>query len=142
MGSGNGSSADAVTAKEKLPAREAGKAAHRLPTGAYPAVGENSSLRPRSEPEPEPADLFRPARSAEPEPQTTAVPRDGVPRDAGERTSLVRRPDPAPADPTTAVAAVRPDEPTLLSPSPNGGRSEQGDGSNGRARPTSPSRSA
>jgi hypothetical protein len=43
------------------------KAAHRLPTGAYP-VGEPASMRPRNEPPPEPADLFRPPPRADQKP--------------------------------------------------------------------------
>ena len=37
------------------------KGAHRLNTEAYPVVNEPVSMRPRNEPVPEPAELFRPA---------------------------------------------------------------------------------
>lgn len=37
------------------------RGAHRLNTGAYPVVSEPVSMRPRNEPAPEPAELFRPA---------------------------------------------------------------------------------
>jgi len=40
---------------------EAKRGAHRLHTGAYPVVSEPVSMRPRNEPAPEPAELFRPA---------------------------------------------------------------------------------
>jgi len=79
------------------------KAAHRLPTGAYPVVSDAvvsdavvsdadlddaGSLRPRNEPHPEPADLFRPGARAEQKPPTDQP--------------KVRR-----ADATMQVAAVR-----------------------------------
>jgi hypothetical protein len=44
------------------------KAAHRLPTGSYPVVGESASMRPRNAPPPEPADLFRPPPRADQKP--------------------------------------------------------------------------
>jgi hypothetical protein len=49
------------------------KGAHALHTGAYPVVSESVSMRPRNEPPPEPAELFRPAARAEkrPTPDTT-----------------------------------------------------------------------
>ena len=65
------------------------RGAHRLHTGAYPVVAEPVSMRPRNEPPPEPAELFRPAG------------RDD------------KRPDPGrPANPeaTLKVAAVKPAE--------------------------------
>lgn len=63
-------SADAASSAE-----ETRRAAHRLPTGAYPIVSEadgddGASLRPRNEPQPEPADLFRPGARAEQKPPT------------------------------------------------------------------------
>jgi hypothetical protein len=80
-------------------------AAHRLSTGAYPAVGEQSaSMRPRTEPEPEPGDLFRPAVREVREPRTTAVPHpDPADGDApSDRTALV--PTVGPATSGTAPA--------------------------------------
>jgi len=49
------------------------KGAHALHTGAYPVVSDSASMRPRNEPPPEPAELFRPAARAEerPTPETT-----------------------------------------------------------------------
>jgi len=49
------------------------KGAHALHTGAYPVVSESASMRPRNEPPPEPAELFRPAARTEtrPTPETT-----------------------------------------------------------------------
>ena len=125
---------DVVMAKDEAPTarpdREAGEAAHRLPTGAYPAVNDSGpSMRPRSEPEPEPADLFRPAqRASTPDAQA-----------AGERTSVVRRPEQAAGAEPAASGAVRPDEPTVLSPVPDTGQS---DGRTSTSRPSSSSRSA
>lgn len=84
-------------------------------------------MRPRSEPDPEPADLFRPvARATSADPQTTAVPRGG----AG-----------SPAESTAKVGSVRPEEPTVLSPQPGTARPEPGDGRSGTSHPTTPSRS-
>ncbi|MEN3270241.1 hypothetical protein [Pseudonocardia sp.] len=77
-------------------------AAHRLPSGGYQAVGEQSgSMRPRAESDPEPADLFRPVAGEADEPQSTGAPRaGGVP--SGDRTTLV--PVVRPADRSTPVA--------------------------------------
>ena len=51
--------------------------AHRLHTGAYPIVSEPISMRPRNEPPPEPAELFRPApregKTADPTPEGTVT---------------------------------------------------------------------
>lgn len=63
------------------------KGAHRLNTAAYPVVSEPVSMRPRNEPAPEPAELFRPAA------------RDGKPSDSGR---------PATPETTVKVAAVDP----------------------------------
>jgi hypothetical protein len=75
-------------------------AAHRLPSGGYQAVGEqSSSMRPRAESDPEPADLFRPVGGGEADdPQSTEPPRaGGVP--SGDRTTVV--PAVRPADRST-----------------------------------------
>ena len=62
------------------PADAARKGAHRLHTGAYPVVGEPVSMRPRNEPPPEPAELFRPAHRDDqrPEPARPATPETTV----------------------------------------------------------------
>jgi hypothetical protein len=93
-------------------------AAHRLPTGGYQAVvssvEQSGSMRPSTEPEPEPGDLFRPVagrpgdeqESAE---RTTAVPQvrpletSGTPpvTDGQGRTNV-------PVDSTVKVNSVRP----------------------------------
>jgi hypothetical protein len=128
-------------------------AAHRLPTGAYPAVGEQSaSMRPRTEPEPEPGDLFRPAsgqgaRTAA-EQQATAPPRStgsGESSSGDHPTALVptvppgkaAEPEAAPRKPgdveaTVKVGAVRPStsaDATVLTSAlkPGGGRPDQED---------------
>ncbi|MCY7341307.1 MAG: hypothetical protein LH603_05500 [Pseudonocardia sp.] len=51
----------AATGSGPAPGAVVRQAAHRMPTGAYPAVLGRPSMRPRTEPEAEPADLFRPA---------------------------------------------------------------------------------
>ena len=89
-GGSNGSTAD--------PAPK--KGAHALHTGAYPVVSEPVSMRPRNEPPPEPAELFRPAA-----------------RDA-KRTSPAATPET-----TVKVAAVKPangSEGRSLAPVPPG----------------------
>jgi hypothetical protein len=61
-GTGPSKPADAASTDSTV----ARKAAHRLPTGAYPVVATDSaSMRPRNEPPPEPADLFRPPQRSE-----------------------------------------------------------------------------
>lgn len=80
--------------------------AHRLPTGAYPVVGDGTSMRPRNEPQPEPADLFKPGPRAEHKPAT-------------------ERSDQRPSEATVKVAAVRqamPQDATIVSPNPLMGR--------------------
>jgi hypothetical protein len=62
------------------------KGAHALHTGSYPVVNEPVSMRPRNEPPPEPAELFRPAA-----------------RDEQKRTSPAATPET-----TVKVAAVKP----------------------------------
>jgi len=89
---------------------DAGKAAHRLPTGTYPAAAEKpSSMRPRSEPEPEPGDLFRPGG------------RQGRDASAAETSAEPARPAQKPdAEATVKVGMVRPKSPsdaTALTPS-------------------------
>ncbi|MDT7615027.1 MAG: hypothetical protein QOF00_2474 [Pseudonocardiales bacterium] len=95
---------------------EPGKASHRLPTGAMPAVSQSSSMRPRSEPDPEPADLFRPQPGqkgrAEPEPGPSGRPAQGSAKDAGAKR-------PGDVEVTVKVGSVRPSSPsdaTVLSP--------------------------
>jgi hypothetical protein len=75
------------TSTEADPADAAKKGAHRLHTGAYPVVNEPVSMRPRNEPPPEPAELFRPADRAE------------------QRSAPAR---PATPEATVKVAAVKP----------------------------------
>lgn len=93
--------------------RESGKAAHRLATGAYPMVVEQSgSLRPRSEPQPEPGELFRspPERRDEPEPRTVAVTHQPPsPQTGGSQTGHPVAPGPGDAtggDRTATVPSV------------------------------------
>jgi hypothetical protein len=60
----NGSTSDNSDSDDSA----AKRGAHRLNTGACPVVNEPLSMRPRNEPAPEPAELFRPAgRLATPE---------------------------------------------------------------------------
>jgi hypothetical protein len=69
------------TSSEADPADQAAKkGAHRLHTGAYPVVNEPVSMRPRNEPPPEPAELFRPADREEQraEPARPATPETTV----------------------------------------------------------------
>ncbi|WP_300012220.1 DivIVA domain-containing protein [Pseudonocardia sp.] len=126
--------------------RVAGKAAHRLPSGAYPAVAESdSSLRPRTEPQIEPADLFRPksdgrqteARAAESDAPKPAAEQDGS---AADRTAVVpsvrptggdgaQPPKAGGAEATTVVGAVRPRDTSSPSPSPGQATRPDGDGS-------------
>ena len=56
------------------------KGAHRLHTGAYPVIDEPVSMRPRNEPPPEPAELFRPAArdDKQPDPGRPANPETTV----------------------------------------------------------------
>ena len=54
------------------------KGAHALHTGAYPVVSEPVSMRPRNEPPPEPAELFRPAPRDEKRPSPAATPETTV----------------------------------------------------------------
>jgi hypothetical protein len=74
-------------------------AAHRLPTGGYQAVAssveQSGSMRPSTEPEPEPGDLFRPVA--------------GRPGD-----------EPQGAERTTAVQGVRPPDKSGTAPSTEG----------------------
>jgi hypothetical protein len=84
------------------------RGAHRLNTGAQPVVGEPVSMRPRNEPMPEPAELFRPA-------------------DRDEKTSEPGRPA-APGS-TVKVAAAQPSngaDGRLLSPVPPGAGKSDG----------------
>lgn len=102
----------AVVPPSVRPEREAGKAAHRLPTGAYPAVTEQSSSRPRTEPGIEPADLFQPrsADSRPAEPRTTAVPQQPAPEKpvvGPEERSTEKS---GGVDTTTVVGSVRPED--------------------------------
>ncbi|MBN9102155.1 MAG: hypothetical protein J0I49_29270 [Pseudonocardia sp.] len=111
------------------------KAAHRLPTGAYPAVGEQASMRPRSEPEPEPADLFRPlAQPGREAPAAKKEPSD-KPGDV-EATMKVGpvRPS-APSDATVVAPAVKPPEKKDTKPD------AKGEGAGAPDRSTSTSRS-
>jgi syndecan 1 len=123
-------------------------AAHRLPSGGYQAVGEqSSSMRPRTESDPEPAALFRPVGGGEAdEPQSAGMPRSGD-APSGDRTTVVPTVRPAdrsapaaeagqpagkagPVDTTVKVNSVRPSsgsEATRLTPpvTPASGRTEQ-----------------
>lgn len=110
----------------------AGKpAAHRLPTGAYPAVTEKAtSMRPRTEPDPEPGELFRPLSDSVPRAVEPPRPDESGGRTAQQGTAV--NPDasgdarsPAPATPqvgdveaTVQVGAVRPtaSDATVLTP--------------------------
>ncbi|WP_433291462.1 hypothetical protein ACQPZQ_02185 [Pseudonocardia sp. CA-142604] len=93
-------------------------AAHRLPTGGYQAVvssvEQSGSMRPSTEPEPEPGDLFRPVAGRPGDEQqaserTTAVPQVRPPEKSGTapvtdgqgRTNV-------PVDSTVKVNSVRP----------------------------------
>ncbi|WP_433277879.1 hypothetical protein ACQPZA_02115 [Pseudonocardia xinjiangensis] len=143
-------------AGDRSSASSSGKpAAHRLPSGGYQAVGaaageQSGSMRPTTEPEPEPSELFRPpAGGREDEPRTSAVPhaaRSG-PAPAAERTTVVPtvRPadksgpsagsdksarKPVPPDSTVKVNSVRPPSGSDAGrpappPGPGQGRSEQ-----------------
>jgi hypothetical protein len=92
---------------------EPGGAAHRAATGATPTVGDRaSSMRPRSEPPPEPGELFRPSaegagRGGEgtADPQTTAVPRQPAPGGASGADEEGSQSGP---DRTAVVQSVRP----------------------------------
>jgi hypothetical protein len=85
-----------ATSTEADPADAARKGAHRLHTGAYPVVNEPISMRPRNEPPPEPAELFRPAGREEQRseagspatPETTVTVAAGEPADGADERSL------------------------------------------------------
>lgn len=97
--------------------------AHRLPSGAYPAVGEQpESLRPRTEPEPEAGELFRPASGRRPGPS-----------ESGEKTR------PGDVEATVAVGAVRSSsaEATVKAPAITP-RSDRGKGDEQRKRDAEP----
>jgi syndecan 1 len=77
------------------------KGAHRLPTGEYRSVADRfGSMRPRSEPDPEPSELFRPRSDGGAAASTSSEAADR-PRDAGSG-----------AEATVKVGAVRPAEAT------------------------------
>jgi hypothetical protein len=84
------------------------RGAHRLNTGAYPVVSEPVSMRPRNEPAPEPAELFRPAG------------RDGRTSDSSRAAT---------PETTVKVAAVEPtngDDARSLAPIPPGAGKSDG----------------
>lgn len=96
------------------------KAAHRLPTGAYPAVGEQPSMRPRTEPEPEPGDLFRP--TAQPGRDAAAAKKPPAKPGDVEATMQVSTVRPASSD-ATAPAVTPP-----VKKSTSGAKGTDGDG--------------
>lgn len=125
-GDTGGSSSPQYVADGKSPSK---LAAHRLPTGAYPAVGEKpASMRPRTEPDPEPGELFRPSSDTGPRASAESQrPADGG-GEARTSSAPTARPD-APGDPrsrpaqagdveaTVQVGAVRPSyDDTVLTP--------------------------
>jgi hypothetical protein len=99
------------------------KAAHRLPTGAYPEVGEQSSMRPRSEPEAEPADLFRPPDRAVRETPPAKEPAAKGDVEATMKVGVVR--PSAPSDATVGSPTVKKPE------RPADTKGSEGDGDTG-----------
>jgi hypothetical protein len=79
------------------------RAAHRLPTGAYPVITESASMRPDNESHPEPADLFRPGSK-------------------GENMSASESSGQSGSEATTQVGAVQrplPQDAAVIAPSPS-----------------------
>jgi hypothetical protein len=106
------------------------KGPHRLPTGEYRSVAERfGSLRPRSEPDPEPSELFRPRADHGPAGRTSNAVAD-QPGDAG-----------AGAEATVKVGAVRAAEATRPSEAAEEPQEELPRRANGAGNRTSASRS-
>lgn len=110
------------------------RAAHRLPTGAYPAVTEAPSMRPRNEPEAQPGELFRPASAQTDHSVGGSDGQPGAQTVAAGPVGSVSGPDPmvptarpsADVEATTKVDSVRPSpsgEATVLAPAVEPGRS-------------------
>lgn len=104
-------------------------AAHRLASGAYSAVERTDSMRPRTEPDPEPGELFRPGPRIGDEPARAAA-GDREP-DGVESTVRVGAVPPADADATVLAKAVPPSEPKGRAEDADPGATPAADGGNG-----------